>query len=781
MALDFMPDWRSVYFQSLATYPGYEDIYAQSQMALGNIIDTNVEQRWINDNRFTVALQILAQGIITEKAAEQEYINTLLSNPILNDAALSNYKQRLSHIFSSENIDYIELIKLLNEILLGVDNFKSILTLESKRLKELDVAMKKLKSQELEKEREANKSNKNILTEQQLNDKIKKDIRNIYLQQHTYADSRFADYFQDITPTIDNILADYVQKACNTILQSEEFFNQFETNWLANATKNELTLDILASVLGQINTQIPKIVQRIINDNQYNKTNNEIINDLISQATDNIETFNLENEKLFRHGNFTGLSINKQKEIETSGEQLADQLLNVYLAVNEKSTLGEILQSRVNKRKKDSVTIYQLLQKIDMQMNRLQESINKNMSDDSLKAIKYNITRLKQQVSTAVHKQLKNKLANAVSQQAKKDLMQSINASFSQSSIKISGPTFSEVIDKIIQNKNLFSQTFWSGSKNQKVDTITITLNPNPIHTTLNFSTQEIQNEIDNLIKDKMNDFYTDFTDNIHANLGFSLERGKTAWEKAVDENYKKLTTTIAEQSESEEELAKKLQQLAEEIKNSIVVTSTMKTFNKYNNEIGFVNGTLGATIGAQLDNIQSLFTSAGVPLSKAELSSLKVLIVNCSDATLGASNRPALEKFLSSLAGFAIFDEGSAEVQMIANSMTNNYVSTSPRLMHLYKLNGLYFPGSFILQRIYDNLQNTAQDLQSQEKNTDGVQILATASEALIRSHKISGAQRWADVYQRASSKDITSINVTFLSNLVNIVGQLLDSFNNI
>lgn len=102
---------------------------------------------------------------------------------------------------------------------------------------------------------------------------------------------------------------------------------------------------------------------------------------------------------------------------------------------------------------------------------------------------------------------------------------------------------------------------------------------------------------------------------------------------------------------------------------------------------------------------------------------------------------------------------------------------------MHLYRLNGLYFPGSYILQRIYDRLESTiSTELNKTAINSisDGVHIRATANETLINPNITNVSDSWADVYKKAQDSSITSIEVTFLSDLFNIVDQLFDTVAN-
>ena len=222
------------------------------------------------------------------------------------------------------------------------------------------------------------------------------------------------------------------------------------------------------------------------------------------------------------------------------------------------------------------------------------------------------------------------------------------------------------------------------------------------------------------------------------------------------------------------------LEQIGNIVKNTIIVTETVKTFNRYQNDIGFVNGSLGPNISSQLGKFSELFTSAGVSLSEDELMWLEVAIVNCSPAALGSGNKGPIERFLSTMAGFAVFDEGSDEVQMIAAEAESYYSKTSsPKLLHLYRLNGMYFPGSYILQKIYNNLKGVVTSMIGLEKevNTDGAKIRATATEAIINHNIHDLHERWANTYAIASSSQYTSIEVTFLSGLLNIVDQLINN----
>ena len=215
-------------------------------------------------------------------------------------------------------------------------------------------------------------------------------------------------------------------------------------------------------------------------------------------------------------------------------------------------------------------------------------------------------------------------------------------------------------------------------------------------------------------------------------------------------------------------------------MKDTLIVTETDKTFNTYFKDIGFVSGSLGPNVATQINNFKELFNSAGVGMSDEEAKWLEVAIVNCSPAAIGSANKGPIEQYLSTLAGFAVFDEGSAELELITQNIKEKaLLKSSPKLLHLYKLDGLYYLGSFILQQIHEQLTSVFKDTGEQVESQihDGAHIRATATESIIPKRELLSRQDmiswWADTYEIASTQ-YTSIDVSFLSNLFNIVNQL-------
>ena len=178
MSLDFTPDIRSVYFTSLreSKYSAYAGILSQGESYLSNnpfdaTKNINAQQK------IEVALNILKSGINGEKNTEQQYVKNLLRG-IKDKQLKSAFSTQLNIIFNNKDeFNYSAFINLINTILLGAENYESILKLEQRRLQQLDQIYKKLIDT-------TNKSKEEIKEEQE-------KIRNIYLDRHSMSNSPY--------------------------------------------------------------------------------------------------------------------------------------------------------------------------------------------------------------------------------------------------------------------------------------------------------------------------------------------------------------------------------------------------------------------------------------------------------------------------------------------------------------------------------------------------------------------------------------------------------------
>ena len=782
MALDFTPNIHSVYFNSLRQNPSYSNILWQGQKYLNkNPFDATKDLR--AEQKIKAALTVLQNGINKERATEQQYTQNLIKS-IKNPEISTVFSQKLKSIFNGNDFDYIEFINLINSILLGTENYQAVLSLEKKRLANLDDIYKKLIDT-------TDKTEEAIAEEQQ-------KIRNIYLERHSLSNSEYSSHFANITPTIDYLLAQYISNISDKILRNKELGEIIKKQIISQQRNDqEVGTYILNNVIKQVNEQIPIIVKAALEDNAAS------IDELLEKIEiDQFSHIEINGQKVdfgISKKSVKNITINrKEKDLEkiisTKGNDLAKLLLEVAPKLNrqdQNNLIVNILNKKIKFNEKNDSSVFELIDKLQTLIEQLEnaQSELKKIKDhgdrkgnrESIENIIQNnndaIPKLKRRISAFVHGEIKALINAEVTDQAKVLAAEKIREILTPTVISITGPEYSELVDTVIQK---VGTSIFTGPQNVKADTINIQLSLGSVRSAKKFEDKKIIKAVNAAFKNSESSFYQTFLNELpKAGQSTSYAQGRSAWQAAIRNQRRSVLKNLDFNAKTEDEQIKIMQQLAKQMQESIVVTETMKTFNQYNNDIGFLSGSLGSNAAVQVGNFAELFEKAGIPMDNKQQEWLITALVNCSPATIGEHNKQPLEKYLSLMAGFAVFDEGSAEIEMLANQAQQEYMDYSPQIMHLYKLNGMYFPGSYVLQRIYDNLEREAIEADNEITNNDGAIISSSASEELIGSHKQdSGAARWARVYEEA--KEVTSISVAFLSGLMNVVDQLFAAFSN-
>lgn len=803
----FVPSLRSLYLSSL---PSDSKARQQGEAYLlrstPNYIVSIKNNTFQENKNISTALKILESAISTEKNNEQQYFTNFLSTHNIPDEEKQILKDEISNLFNSDSsFDYDKFLELVNTIIMGENSYRAILQLENQRLNELKKVFESIPIEELKdaSERSQKKSNRKSNKQEQDRPKTKeeiiKKIREEYLEKHTYAHTLYTSYFNKITPTIDYLLAEYLRKLLFQILSNQDTVAKIKQQFMDdNLTTASLNKYIISAAAEKSNTIIEDLVNEVISTKKIKDPTEEIINDIVNNfqiidimgqgdMTKVTKNFILEDDKgqLTAHGENATNKL--QLLLDTMGPEESPQgVLKEILS----KTMNYSLRTKESEKGPTKITssIETALISLEELLETVKQLENKNRTNpltDEEQALLSNSKADVRNLKTKISVQIKYKLDELLKGKVRKDLDKDFERFISQTTVTISGPQLSEFLDTVLQKGEL-NEAILTGQKNAKADTIIISLLPpevKDIKTNIDFSDIENEHikEINRAASQKLGEFYKTFQDGISKKgNATNYAKGKIAWFDAV----KKLYADVQERLQNDIERGKKelpsLESLAKIIEQSIVVTTTMKTFNNYNNEIGFLSGSLGPNLISQINNFAELFASAGVQMTQNELDWLEVAMVNCSDAAIGVENKDPIERYLSLMAGFALFDEGSAEVEIIATAeKTENFYSKhSPKIMHLYKLNGLYYPGSYILTRIREHLTNITNQVTSEMLNNDGAIIDARGDEKLIDSYRGKDtATTWKNVYNAAL--DRTKIRVAFLSGLLDVVNKL-GNFNN-
>lgn len=369
--------------------------------------------------------------------------------------------------------------------------------------------------------------------------------------------------------------------------------------------------------------------------------------------------------------------------------------------------------------------------------------------------------------------------------------------------VSVGGPTNDEIKQQLSESDNF--ERLWSGKLNIKSDNITIVVTRGNFDWTIRFNPDF--KEIDPLIEDYYKQYQTAYMDQIEQNMKgisndkeftnyerltqefFDAEEAKNNYIKKISELLQEAQNQLTELDDSKTEEKQKLEKqikaqkaFLDSVKDSLYISSTTKTFNNYRNNIGFVGGSIGSGIVNQIENLNTLFTQAGMPLTDEEVDWLIFAAINCSPfSVVGLSQVGPVEQILGALSVFALFDEGGAELNIL-EKIKNGQKDNNSKIMHLYVMNGIYYPGSFVLQQALNNIQIILGEIEAVAGDTtfrNGIKITSNVSlDTLPNKDGLTDHNPWKTVSD--SAIQATNLHVTFLAGLLSVINRVFDKLKN-
>lgn len=188
----------------------------------------------------------------------------------------------------------------------------------------------------------------------------------------------------------------------------------------------------------------------------------------------------------------------------------------------------------------------------------------------------------------------------------------------------------------------------------------------------------------------------------------------------ALNETLKKDNTTeyYTQQQKNWNERADIIQQLLNELNEKyqillkcfLIEDSTKNYTSLYvgtgkDRKTDFTGGSLGANITDQINKIAAL--QDGGLITESDAQWLITAAINCGPGLIGAHLKKSLQNYLSAFAVILLFDDQ----QNIANEITQKMIEDIPKSqssvtrLHLFSLDGGYYPLSLVLQLTYDKL----------------------------------------------------------------------------
>lgn len=419
--------------------------------------------------------------------------------------------------------------------------------------------------------------------------------------------------------------------------------------------------------------------------------------------------------------------LEQAKALKSDEDKLTLQMqdiINVLQATNKNSLSGEI-QIKISKNGKIQLDDKQkLLTKILKENNYINSSLSSQTLSNFISAMKAKASRM-----------FKSTLEQRVIKLGDQQLLDIFYRHLNTIKVNVNGATRNELMAgiQLIQKANGELDLYFGGTQNNKNDFVVITVDPGARELQQSFSIaykdlfqQQYSGNLQDLYQEKIQAVKT-FQDNFVADLqqmkGQHLyhdyqEKAKaffkrydehTQYLKNILQQYEKAGNELAvirkdaatqaqKQDKTDKEIKRILHGLKKSLTETIYRSDTMKTYDQYNNKIGFLGGSLGTGLEDQLGTINNLFAEAGMALNPQQLDYLTDLIINTSyESIIGTKYQGVIERYLSAVAAFALFDEGGAEIEILQKTIKRQ--TSSPKILHMYRLDGLYYPGSYILK----------------------------------------------------------------------------------
>lgn len=248
-----------------------------------------------------------------------------------------------------------------------------------------------------------------------------------------------------------------------------------------------------------------------------------------------------------------------------------------------------------------------------------------------------------------------------------------------------------------------------------------------------------------------------------------------TKRKKEWDEHIKKIDNSLAKLKETYNILA-----------NCFIIEDSTKHYVNMGigNEKDFQGGSLGANIRDQINKIQAL--QDGNLINRQDADWLITAAINCGPNLIAQNLKNSLERYLAAFAVILLFDDQQNIANEVSQQMIKNIDAsqTSVQKIHLFSLDGGYYPLSIVLQLTYDKLEQIYGLLESEQNNsqkeTYGAQVEINGfinPDDFYPPHKYNNLRRssWDELSAKAQAS--VKMQVKFITNFMGLLNTILNS----
>lgn len=207
------------------------------------------------------------------------------------------------------------------------------------------------------------------------------------------------------------------------------------------------------------------------------------------------------------------------------------------------------------------------------------------------------------------------------------------------------------------------------------------------------------------------------------------------------------------------------------DLQKSFILHNNIKDYSSIGTEWGksFKGGSW--TLAPFMTYLQSL---SGLGFMPQDTRLIELAIINSVPQAVGREYKSPLEGYLSIFISMTLFSDGITMAREIASGMLAN--STSLNVLHLFRVNKLFVPASYVLEIIYRQLQKglaSVSDAGAKATITGGIRSPYKYLDSITETdNPIIGKARWTNV--RNTEIESLRIQVQFLGSFFDIINSI-------
>lgn len=686
------------------------------------------------------------------------------------------YNMNIRDYQKGKSFNYLDFIEDLNQAYMNINNLKSIIDIHSTNLNNILSAIDNFSS---DKQYAARDDKKTGVSEDAskipfINSQSIQQMHHMHDMQRTREGVLYALEKNSKKVSMNSFNLNSLKDQIRQILFSESVITEI---------KNAITA-------GQVSKNILKkrIFSIVITALERNKNNDP--QEIIRQVTTEIAKLATQDIEESYSNAMTWIEVSEEETIENminqvdkSGENLANLFENLSLDV-QKALIGDF---------QNQMGPYTKIQEIYRQFkdsmsgdDKQKISTLKGQFSKQLRA------EIKKQISgkTKILKSKKDKLIKNLSNIANNGTGATDTRSFLTSCINnfdITGFDYAEIKAGSQASFQEGIKAFMGGKKIQLKGDLYVSyfLKGNPyqklIDTTIQKQYNQTVKQIENFGKDFLeayNDKGKGATNVSEAEAAYKEQLQKLAQSK------KQLLDKVTNETDK-----KKIEDIFQFLSTSISVKKYEDI--TYINE-GFHGGSLGGggRVVEAIPNIVKMLDAGGISLVDAN-TIIGALLNSFDGSLIGTGHEQPLKDYLVAGAAMVLFDDGFANGKRFLQQLSNELRAVAPGALHLIFVNDMYYPQSFILTEICNNLEQLESEITKTQNiyyhganrtyvvlnNPLNYNVLKKANEKHPGSE--NEAARWEDIGEYA--RDKVTIDLFFMAGMLDVLDALKQKLGNV